>query len=113
MSTAAKVIKMRSTKSLCTGGLSEYQIKVREEIRVTILNFLHAIVVEPQGVDITFKQGDRTVQYIIDCPKREIGRLIGTKGKMIGAIRVIVAAMAAKADMRAIVEIPYYDPNGY
>ena len=70
---------------------------------------LQAIVTEmvnyPDEVNITEVDGDSTIVLELKVAKKDMGIIIGSKGKNITAVRTIMKAAAAKMKKRIIVEL--------
>ncbi|WP_373997864.1 KH domain-containing protein [Bdellovibrio bacteriovorus] len=81
----------------------------REHVRNLLEQLLRSLVQEPAKISVRYIPGDRTTQFMVDCPQEDIGRIIGQRGKTVSALRVLVAGMMARHGIRAIVEIPFYD----
>ncbi|MDG0816075.1 KH domain-containing protein [Bdellovibrio svalbardensis] len=81
-----------------------------------IRNILHHLLAELVGSEETlavkFYVGEKTVVYQVDCTPQALGRVIGTKGKNITAVRHIIGAMMSRNGMRAVIEIPYFPSSG-
>ncbi|QDK36563.1 KH domain-containing protein [Bdellovibrio sp. NC01] len=77
--------------------------------------FLHGILLEimdrPEDIAVTYSVGERTTIFKVECHPKSLGQLIGAKGKNISGIRAVISAMMARKGIRAIVEIPYIEPN--
>lgn len=63
----------------------------------------------PEKSGVYIKQGPRTTVFEIDIIQEDFGRLVGSKGKTIDALRVIVGAIAATNNIRAIVVVKDQD----
>ncbi len=64
-----------------------------------------AIVDFPENVNVTQIDGETTVVFELRVRQEDVGKVIGKKGRTINAIRTLVNATAAKANMRAMLEI--------
>lgn len=83
----------------------------RERGRAFLSEMVCEIVDRPDDVSVLFSTGDRTTVYKVNCHPKNLGQLIGSKGKNISGIRAVISAMMARRGIRAIVEIPYIDPH--
>lgn len=90
---------------------AELQNQIREAVRVLLEGLIKGVVQDPSSVKVRYQVGERTTQFFVECNIVEIGRVIGAKGRTIGAIRVLVASMMGNHGMRSIVEIPYHSPK--
>ena len=69
-------------------------------------NMVKAIVDSPEDVEISVTEGEDTLIYEIRLGDGDLGKVIGKKGRNIGAIRTIVSAISAKeGGKRSIIEI--------
>lgn len=64
------------------------------------------LVDEPEAVVVeeTIDQ-DRKVNLTLRVKKEDVGKVIGKKGKTVIAMRILLTAIAAKEDKRAMLEI--------
>ncbi|MEK2645805.1 KH domain-containing protein [Bdellovibrio sp. BCCA] len=112
-----KVIKMIRKSNLASEPAQteelppEGELDHREETRELLESIIKSIVDVPSSVRVTYDVGARTTVFKVDCCRESIGRLIGTKGRCINALRVVISSIMAMHGMRAIIEIPYYAPK--
>lgn len=59
----------------------------------------------PESVSVSAVEGRRTVIFELRCDSRDVGRVIGRKGRTIIAIRALLNAIAARERRRAVLEI--------
>jgi len=64
-----------------------------------------ALVDNPEAVSVTQIDGEKTVIFELRCKESDIGKVIGKQGRTIKAIRTLLGAAAAKANIRAMLEI--------
>jgi len=64
-----------------------------------------ALVDHPNEVSVTQIDGEKTVIFELRCNPSDIGKVIGKSGRTIKSIRTLLGAAAAKANMRAMLEI--------
>ncbi len=64
-----------------------------------------ALVDHPEEVSVTQIDGEKTVIFELRCNESDIGKVIGKQGRTIKAIRTLLGSAAAKAGMRAMLEI--------
>ena len=64
-----------------------------------------ALVDRPEEVSVTQIDGEKTVIFELRCNESDIGKVIGKQGRTIKAIRTLLGSAAAKADIRAMLEI--------
>jgi len=84
----------------------------REGMRLLIETVLKGMVDYPESIIVTYFMGEKTTVFKVDCDQKCLGQIIGAKGKNISGVRAIVAATMARQGIRAIVEIPFYAPQG-
>lgn len=101
---AVQVIKMPSRQQ-------NQENSSRDEMRSLLEEIVVKMVGSADGISVTFIVGEKTTVYNVDCPKEVLGRLIGSKGKNISALRTIASAMMWQVGIRAIIEIPYFKPE--
>ena len=71
-----------------------------------LTNMIKAIVDKPDEVDITLTESENTMIYELRLGEGDVGKVIGKKGRNVGAIRTILTAVSAKeGGKRAILEI--------
>ena len=71
-----------------------------------LTEMIKAIVDKPDEVDITLTVSENTMIYELRLGDGDVGKVIGKKGKNVGAIRTILTAASAKAGgKRSILEI--------
>lgn len=66
---------------------------------------LQALVNYPEQIAVAEIFGRQTVILEVRCHPEDMGRIIGKNGKTIGALRVLLTALAAKQRRKAILEI--------
>lgn len=76
--------------------------------RKKLEEFLQLIVDHPSEVSVSIVQGQRTTIYKVDCTQRNLGKILGCKGKMITSLRNLILALTARHGIRSIIEVPYY-----
>ncbi|MCX6338433.1 MAG: KH domain-containing protein [Candidatus Aureabacteria bacterium] len=64
-----------------------------------------ALVDRPEEVSVTQIDGEKTVIFELRCNESDIGKVIGKQGRTIKAIRTLLGSAAAKAGIRAMLEI--------
>ena len=69
-------------------------------------DIVKAIVDESDEVNVKMIEGDSTEIYELTVGEGDLGKVIGKKGRNVGAIRTLLsAATAAKGGKRSILEI--------
>lgn len=84
-------------------------VELRNHLAALITQLVVNLVDHPASIQVRFEVGEATTVFCIDTDPRNMGQIIGTHGKNINSLRTIIAAIAAKNNIRAIVEIPYFD----
>ena len=64
-----------------------------------------SLVDEPNEVQITEINGDKTIIFELRCSAKDVGKIIGKSGKTVGAIRTILSSMASKQGRKAMLEV--------
>lgn len=62
------------------------------------------IVDYPEQVNVNEIDGGRTIVLELSVAKEDLGKIIGKKGKHIGAIRTLMMAISGKMHRRIVVE---------
>jgi len=70
-----------------------------------IKRIVQSLVDNPEQVEISEIEGDRTLILEIRMAKADIGKVIGKKGRTVRAIRTILSAASGKAKKHAVIEI--------
>ncbi|WP_373999234.1 KH domain-containing protein [Bdellovibrio bacteriovorus] len=85
-----------------SAALSTNQADVRESLRSVLESVVKKIVTTPENIKVTYSVGERTTIYQIETVQTEYGRLVGSQGRMINALRTVIAGMAGTHGFRAI-----------
>jgi uncharacterized protein len=64
-----------------------------------------ALVDQPNHVEVTEVEGERTSVLELKVAKEDLGKIIGKQGRTARAIRTILAAGSAKINKRVVLEI--------
>ena len=71
-----------------------------------LTEMIKAIVDKPDEVDLTLTESENTKIYELRLGDGDVGKVIGKKGRNVGAIRTILTAASAKeGGKRSILEI--------
>ena len=71
-----------------------------------LIDMIKAMVDKPDEVDIAVTESENTLIYELRLGDGDVGKVIGKKGKNVGAIRTILTAASAKeGGKRSILEI--------
>lgn len=75
------------------------------DLRALVEFLVRGLVERPEAVSVRAVERERTLVIEIRVPADEMGRMIGRRGRIVGAIRTLVRAAAARDGRRAVVEI--------
>ncbi|MBW1679300.1 MAG: KH domain-containing protein [Deltaproteobacteria bacterium] len=64
-----------------------------------------ALVDNPDEVEVTEIEGERTSVLELKVAKEDLGKVIGKQGRTARAVRTILSAASAKINKRAVLEI--------
>ena len=70
-----------------------------------IQDIVHALVDNPEAVNIDEVGSDRTAVLALTVAKADLGKVIGKQGRTAQAIRTILTAASGKTKKRMILEI--------
>lgn len=74
-------------------------------MKSVIREILQGLCDEPDQVRLTEIHGKQTVLFELRCHPDDVGTLIGKNGKTISAIRTVIAAIAARDGLTAVLEV--------
>jgi len=75
-------------------------------MKEVLTGIIKAIVDKPDEVDLTLTESENTKIYELRLGDGDVGKVIGKKGRNVGAIRTILTAASAKeCGKRSILEI--------
>jgi predicted RNA-binding protein YlqC (UPF0109 family) len=63
------------------------------------------LVDTPAEVEVSATEGEHTVILTVKVAPTDVGKVIGKKGRIADALRIILSAAAAKQGKRAVLEI--------
>ena len=63
------------------------------------------LVEHPDDVQVTLEESDNKQEYKLRVHEEDMGRVIGKSGRTAKAIRTLLSSAAAKANVRATLEI--------
>lgn len=81
----------------------------RESIRHLLENLIKELVSFPEDIKVRFSCGEKTTIFHVECSQRNLGQLIGAKGKTVQSLRTIIQGVTARKGFRSIIEIPYFE----
>ena len=75
------------------------------EIKEIIELLLKRLVSEPDQVEVKENQGERTLVFEARVAKKDMGKVIGKKGKTIESLKTIIGAFGVKQNKRCIFQL--------
>ncbi len=75
------------------------------DIRLLVLQVVHALVDEPQSVEMRCEELEGQTCFRIRVSSSDIGKVIGKQGRTAQSIRTILAAASMKAGQRYSLDI--------
>jgi uncharacterized protein len=76
-----------------------------EEMKELIAFLARSLVDEPDAVEVTAIEGERTIIFELSVAPGDLGKVIGKEGRTARAMRTLLAATSAKQRKRAVLEI--------
>jgi uncharacterized protein len=64
-----------------------------------------ALVDEPDGVEVTMIEGEKSTIIELKVSQNDIGKVIGKHGRIAKAVRTILSAASTKTGKRVVLEI--------
>ncbi|KYG65724.1 hypothetical protein AZI86_01215 [Bdellovibrio bacteriovorus] len=61
--------------------------------------------------NVSVEIGEQSILFVIDPPPQSMGRILGSGGKTINALRVIAKAMCAPHGFRGVIEVVYREKD--
>lgn len=74
-------------------------------MKAFVENIISALVDHPGDIMLSMIEGKRTVIIELRCHSGDMGRVIGKSGKTVGAIRTLLAGLAARQGRKAVLEV--------
>ncbi|KHD88392.1 MAG: RNA-binding protein [Bdellovibrio sp. ArHS] len=78
---------------------------IRERLAKVLQSVIQEMTSCQDNIEVTFNAGEKTTIYKVILPQEFRGKLIGSQGKNITALRNIIGAMAGNHGFRAIIEL--------
>ncbi len=66
---------------------------------------IKALVDDPDAVEITQAEGERSLVFEVRVAPEDVGKVIGKQGRIVQALRTVVKAAAARQGKKAVLEI--------
>lgn len=82
---------------------------IRAEVARLLKEILKTLLDQPDKACVSVEQGDRTTIFAIDVVQADFGRLLGSRGRNIEALRVLVNSLCGKHDIRGIIQVKNED----
>lgn len=95
------IVQKKPRKTEQVFDLKKIQLAALEVIK----GVLTCTLAHPQELSVEIVAGDKTTVFEIDIASSDFGRLLGSKGKSIDALRTLVAAMGAVHGFRFIIRV--------
>ena len=76
-----------------------------DSLQALVLQMVRQLVDTPGEVAVTATEGQHTVILKVRVAPTDVGKVIGKKGRIADALRIILSAAAAKQGKRALLEI--------
>lgn len=77
----------------------------KAHLRELVEMIVRSLVDEPELVQVTQVEGERTLIFEIRVAQSDLGKVIGKQGRIANAIRTLVKAAATKEGKKVAVEI--------
>ena len=100
---------LKSIESLPLEKTEEEKTSERQKICAVVHSVLGSLLSLPPSYEVSFVVGNKTTIFQIEIQQKDYGRLLGTKGRNINALRTLVTSMSANSGFRAIVEVKNED----
>ena len=75
------------------------------DLRALVEFLTRGLVEHPEAVNVRVSERDRVVFIEIRVAPDEVGKVIGRRGRIIGAIRTVAKAAALRSGRRVVVEV--------
>ena len=73
-------------------------------MKESLESIIFSLVEDESGVSINETIDGNTIKYEVKVAEKDMGRVIGKKGKIAQSIRTVMKAIAAKEDKKVVVE---------
>ena len=75
------------------------------DLRVLVEFLTRGFVERPEAVSVRASERDQVVFIEVRVAPEDVGKVIGRRGRVIGAIRTLVKAAALRSGRRVVVEV--------
>ena len=76
-----------------------------EDLREMVAFIAKALVDDPDAVEVTEVEGEKTLILELSVAPSDLGKVIGKEGRTARALRTLLSATSAKTSRRAVLEI--------
>lgn len=73
-------------------------------MKETLTTIITSLVEFPEQVSVSEKEDEKNIVFEVKVAQKDMGKVIGREGKMAGAIRTVMKALAAKQSKRVTIE---------
>ena len=73
-------------------------------MKESLESIIFSLVEDESGVSINETIDGNTIKYEVKVAEKDMGRVIGKKGKIAQSIRTVMKAIAAKAEKKVVIE---------
>src|SRR5688500_20341680 len=80
-------------------------VPARVPAKEFVENVVRVLVERPQDIEIAVVEGERSILVEARVPAAEAGRVIGRDGRVINALRTLIAALVARDGKRAVLDV--------
>ena len=80
-------------------------VEAVEDLQDLIAFIAKALVDDPDAVQVTAIEGEKTTVIELTVGEGDLGKVIGKEGRTARALRTLLAATSAKQNKRAVLEI--------
>ena len=83
----------------------------KEKLGEWLITVISALVTEPEKVVVTHSVDEQGVLFLVKVSPEDIGKVIGRKGAIAGAIRTLLRSAGFFGDMRASMKVDAQNSN--
>jgi len=76
-----------------------------QQLENLLLFLARSLVDEPEKVEVTGRETDSRVDLTLRVAPKDMGKVIGRRGRIVKAIRAVMKAASVKANKRVNVEV--------
>ncbi len=90
---------------MTTQTIGAMQCDQTDDIRLLALQIVHALVEEPEAIEIKCEETEGLTCFRIRVSAADLGKIIGKQGRTARSIRIILAAISMKTGHRYSLDI--------